>query len=676
MNSSSSLALAPRSGRKRAHPLGDSALALMEQEEPPSRKARRDVLTTQVETLQAELEHERSLRTLDQKRFAQSQQRLERKLDFVQEEAQEAKTLMEELREESETYAEQLRAKYTRLQMDYRDLQSTLDQDRANRADEDAEEDPQIQALQDRLDAKEEETDSLQGLVRDLRNQVQGLQDQLVLLQTNNKNNNDRQKQLAENPVLAASPAPPKIQKELTQARIQISELERTNRQLQRVNDDLKVQAKALVHSQEQRKSAASRVQQLEDTLKNRDKTLSLVQAELTSWKDFGTRLGQVLAPKNSSTSLSSNPNIPPEVSVVQRFLQDATQQAQQAQTENQGLLQNLERADERVQQLEATIRELEQSKKAASKEHEATLQKVQVAEGQIKVLEGQEGVWKREIESLRAIVTTFDELPLPGSSKTSTSSSASEAKVRMLQASLDAAQEELKVLKGGQQSIQDELDQSLAKKEELQKTHNTVLEKFGKLREAVYAERNKSEKAEARAVHAETLAGKGAFNAETTRVLHLKQNPLTEALKQEVAVLKRQVEALSAGSESTKQRSAGGIDVDPNKLHKRLKESFKEQIGRFREGVYLLTGFKIDMIPDGERPRFKVRSLFAERESDHLLFQWPEGSQVDSLDLLDTELAKLLTRTPSYEYIARFHSLPAFLASTQLSLFEKQTIM
>jgi len=99
-------------------------------------------------------------------------------------------------------------------------------------------------------------------------------------------------------------------------------------------------------------------------------------------------------------------------------------------------------------------------------------------------------------------------------------------------------------------------------------------------------------------------------------------------------------------------------------------------KIGRFREGVYLMTGYKIDMIPGSERPMFKVRSTFAEQEQDHLMFQWPEGEDVQSLDLLDTELAKLLTKTPSYEYVKRCGSIPTFLASTQLSLFEKQTMM
>jgi hypothetical protein len=57
-------------------------------------------------------------------------------------------------------------------------------------------------------------------------------------------------------------------------------------------------------------------------------------------------------------------------------------------------------------------------------------------------------------------------------------------------------------------------------------------------------------------------------------------------------------------------------------------------------------------------------------------MFRWPEGKEITSLDLLDTEQAKLLTKTPCYEYMTKFHSLPAFMASVQLNLFEKQTMM
>ena len=86
---------------------------------------------------------------------------------------------------------------------------------------------------------------------------------------------------------------------------------------------------------------------------------------------------------------------------------------------------------------------------------------------------------------------------------------------------------------------------------------------------------------------------------------MHFKDSPLVEALRDEVKVLKRRIEAIK-GEESGKQA------MNAEKLNQRLKENFREQISKFREGVYLMTGYKVDMIPGTEKPTFRVRSMFA----------------------------------------------------------------
>jgi hypothetical protein len=185
---------------------------------------------------------------------------------------------------------------------------------------------------------------------------------------------------------------------------------------------------------------------------------------------------------------------------------------------------------------------------------------------------------------------------------------------------------------------------------------------------------RSRVERSEERANEAEVLAGKGSFNPERTRILHFQETPLLEALKEEVVVLKRQLE--TAKGEKAAANTKHSVAVDPDKLNQRLKENFKEQISLFREGVYLMTGFKVDMLPGCDRPTFRVRSVFAENEEDHLFLKWPKGENPTSLDILNTDLAKILATTPSYDYMTKLHSLPAFMASVQLSLFEKQTVL
>jgi hypothetical protein len=186
-------------------------------------------------------------------------------------------------------------------------------------------------------------------------------------------------------------------------------------------------------------------------------------------------------------------------------------------------------------------------------------------------------------------------------------------------------------------------------------------------------------------------LAARGSFDPATTRVLHFTATPMEALLKEEVAVLKRQLEAKAAAS------SAGGVaaataGLEPGKLHERLQQTFKEQIALFRDGVHLITGFKIDMLNYGsEQPLFRLRSVFAEHEDDHLMFQWPRAAKqqpgrntsssssvatAEGLNLLSTDFAKSLTRTPPYDYMTKYNSMPAFTASLQLTLFEKQTMM
>lgn len=90
--------------------------------------------------------------------------------------------------------------------------------------------------------------------------------------------------------------------------------------------------------------------------------------------------------------------------------------------------------------------------------------------------------------------------------------------------------------------------------------------------------------------------------------MLHLQTNPLTTALREkyekEIDALQKEIEQLRATSSISGQplehnktplgqssSSSTMSALDAQKLHQRLKESFKEQISLFREGVYLLTG-------------------------------------------------------------------------------------
>jgi len=466
--------------------------------------------------------------------------------------------------------------------------------------------------------------------------------------------------------------------------RVRLAESERRNRQYKRIAEEAQRKSKQFVQEKERLRSANKRIGQLETECREAKRAEESVAEQLRRWQGLGIAMDSVLAPRKSTEKPKSlfpgdaDAAAPPDVALIRQYLNDTKTRAAESEASLNNLKQRLETSGGVVRALQTEKAAFGRKEAAWNEERRELEKRQQLHQKDIKVLRAQEDIYRREVESLRSIVKTFDDLPLKpaqgGAAKTE--DRLPPANTRVLRVSLAAAREETSVLKEARDRLQDDLNAAIRGKEELWEKHNSVLEKFAKLRDALYAERAKAEEAVERANEAEILAGKGSFNPEHTRVLHMGVNPLTVALKEQVNVLRKQVEVLSNGDNNKKSKTAYSSDVDPNKLHQRLKQSFKEQISRFREGVYLMTGFKVDMIPDNDRYKFKVRSVFAEREKDHLVFQWPEGKEVTSLDLLNTEYAKLLTKSPSYEYMTKFHSLPAFLASIQLTLFETQTMI
>jgi len=98
--------------------------------------------------------------------------------------------------------------------------------------------------------------------------------------------------------------------------------------------------------------------------------------------------------------------------------------------------------------------------------------------------------------------------------------------------------------------------------------------------------------------------------SADAVRVLHLALNPAASAAAARA----------SFGAPAVASPAELAPALDATKLHARLKEKFREHLNWFREAVYLLTGFRVDMTTSGgEAPRVRLRSMFAEREDDAL---------------------------------------------------------
>lgn len=507
-----------------------------------------------------------------------------------------------------------------------------------------------------------------------------------------------------------SSPAPTAVMRELTKTRLALADSERSNRSLTRKYEEAKNKLQELNQVDERFQRSQERTSFLESQYSSVLKKLMTMEEVEKEWKHFRKELLFTLPSEQTVIFSDAKRDIastaPPEISAVVRKFQGLHKEVKDKADECESYRAQLESSNRRLSALQTKIDalaslelQMEQLKKSETK-------KLDFLQMEVDRAKASERIAKAEAKSMKQLLDTY-ELREASEVKEGTMKilgvGAGEAKivgpgVAALTTSLFSAQQEIDMLKETHKNVCKQLQDLQVSFDEKMAEHKTVLEKFSKLRSSLMDEREKAKKAEDRAIHAETLAGKGSYNQDITRVLHLKENPFIKAVRDkyesQIAVLQGEIEHWKKGSEgsspstgsatlaTTPATSSSNMEgLEAKKYNQRLKDQFQEHIGVFREAVYLLTGYKVDMIMDSDSSRFKVRSIYAEREEDHLMFLWPKLDRgvkelkPTRLDLLDTELAKSLSATSTFEYLSKYDSLPAFSAALTLSLFENTTI-
>ena len=98
----------------------------------------------------------------------------------------------------------------------------------------------------------------------------------------------------------------------------------------------------------------------------------------------------------------------------------------------------------------------------------------------------------------------------------------------------------------------------------------------------------------------------------------------------------------------------------------KRLMEAFKKTSHDFREVVYHLTGYRIDVLSDN---KYRLLPLYAESQENSLLFQKSQNGDIQMLESeFSLELGELME-----EHLERNNSIPMFLAGLIMQLYYKQ---
>lgn len=104
----------------------------------------------------------------------------------------------------------------------------------------------------------------------------------------------------------------------------------------------------------------------------------------------------------------------------------------------------------------------------------------------------------------------------------------------------------------------------------------------------------------------------------------------------------------------------------DLEKSMTRLKQVFTEKIKEFRMVVYLLFGYKLDVVSDGI---YKASHMYSEQEEDHLLFQLKD----QEIQILETEFYSNLD-SQIMDHLTKFNSFPSFTSAVTNYLFNRQT--
>ncbi|XP_022703544.1 mitotic spindle assembly checkpoint protein MAD1-like [Varroa jacobsoni] len=181
-------------------------------------------------------------------------------------------------------------------------------------------------------------------------------------------------------------------------------------------------------------------------------------------------------------------------------------------------------------------------------------------------------------------------------------------------------------------------------------------------------------------------------------RILHFRNNPLDVAHNSWIAEMKevdRENKLLRAKVQAFEEQGASGsmqqpgettllefVRDDPRKLRAELESAnkkmekilaaFKKTSREFRQAVYCLTGYRIDMKSSANGNACVLRHMYAESADDLLEFEIGANG---FLHLLSNDYSLRLNSLTS-DYLEKMDSIPAFLAALTLQLFNSQTMI
>lgn len=97
-------------------------------------------------------------------------------------------------------------------------------------------------------------------------------------------------------------------------------------------------------------------------------------------------------------------------------------------------------------------------------------------------------------------------------------------------------------------------------------------------------------------------------------------------------------------------------------------KEIYRAASLEFREVIYLLFGYRVDRVGNSN---YRISSAYADNQNEYLNFRLNE---LGELDMLETQYSATLADMVN-TILAEHHSMPLFLSSLTLDLFNRQAM-
>jgi DNA repair exonuclease SbcCD ATPase subunit len=297
----------------------------------------------------------------------------------------------------------------------------------------------------------------------------------------------------------------------------------------------MKVRLKDMTAVKEKAVSGQRKIVELEGQVSLLQRCLESGEEVQRRWMDLRKEIVQEgLSVEDEEDIVSEEPfsvwtaGIPPEIATVVRKFQGLKFRVKQLEEEKERLVAVADERSRRCALLDEQVKNKNDSITVLEKEVKTANETINHLQLENRKIAAQQVIWKRESEGMRSLLDTY-EMQETNAAKTkqaskSTSNITTDASptVQGLQLSLQSSRDEIKLLIETNQRLETELDALKTRQQTSAAEHERVLEKFGKLRSALMEERSKVREAEERACLAETLAGKGSFNSETTRVVSL----------------------------------------------------------------------------------------------------------------------------------------------------------